>query len=102
MTIELNDMLGQKVIVRTYSAGVFFGVLTAKSGDEIYLSDARRMWFWKAAQSPSLSACAIYGIDRKESRIVAPVKKIWLQTIEIIPCTEEAIESIEGAPHAHI
>ena len=100
MTVGLNDMIGQKVIIRTYSAGVFYGILTAKSGDEVYLSNARRMWFWKAVQSISLSACAIYGIDQKESRIVAPVEKIWLQAIEIIPCTPIAIESIEETSYA--
>jgi len=96
----LNRMIGQKVIIRTCSAGNFFGTLEAKSGDEIYLTNARRMWYWKAAQGISLSACALGGIDQAKSQIVAPVERIWLQAIEIIPCTQTAIESIEGAPHA--
>ena len=95
----LNTMLGQKVIVRTYSAGVWFGTLAEKAGNEVILTNAQRMWFWKAKESISLSACALYGIAQKESKIVAPVPSVWLEAIEIMPCSESAILSIEGAPH---
>lgn len=95
----LNSMIGQRVIVRTYSAGNFFGVLEEKSGDEVYLTNARRMWYWKAKQGISLSACALYGVDTEKSKIVEPVARIWVQAIEIIPCTETAAASLEGAPH---
>lgn len=96
----LDDMVGKKVIIRTFSAGNFFGTLEKKNGDEIYLINARRMWYWKAAKGISLSACALYGINHETSKIVAPVERIWLQAIEIIPCTPEAVLSLEGAPHA--
>lgn len=43
---SLNGMIGKKVIVRTYSAGCWFGELTEKSGGEVILSSARRMWRW--------------------------------------------------------
>ena len=33
----LNGMIGAKVIVRTYSAGVWFGELAQKSGNEVIL-----------------------------------------------------------------
>lgn len=96
----LNSMLGQQVIVRTYSAGNWFGTLAEKAGNEVILSDARRMWKWRAAQSISLSACALYGVIAKDSKIVAPVPSVWLEAIEIIPCSPLAITSIEDAPHA--
>ena len=95
----LNAMIGKKVMVRTYSAGVWFGTLSEKSGAEVILTGARRMWFWKAKESISLSACALYGIALPESKIVAPVPSVWLGAIEIMPCSESAILSIEGAPH---
>ena len=94
----LNTMLGQKVIVRTYSAGVWFGTLSEKSGAEVILTNARRMWLWKAKESISLSACALYGIDQTESKIVTAVPSVWLEAIEIIPCSNSSIASIEGAP----
>ena len=97
---ELCDMIGQFVIVRTYSAGVWFGKLAQKDGNEVILDCARRMWRWQAAKEISLSACALYGVDDKKSQIVAPVSKIWLEAIEIIPCEHAAIVSIGGAPNA--
>ncbi len=97
---SIEGMIGKKVIIRTYAAGVFFGVLAEKAGSEVILKSARRMWQWKAAKSISLSGCAIYGIDESASRIAPAVDSIWLEAIEIIPCTEVAIESIEGAKDA--
>jgi hypothetical protein len=90
-------MIGSKVIIRTYSAGVWFGTLYLKDGEEVILSDARRMWRWWAAESISLSAVAIHGINRDKSKICQAVDKVWMKAIEIIPCKRTAIESIEGA-----
>lgn len=95
----LNGMIGEQVIVRTYSAGVWFGTLKEKDGKEVILKDARRMWYWKAKESISLSACALHGVDQKASKIVAPIESVWLEAIEIIPCTKKAICSISEAPH---
>ena len=39
-------VIGQEVIIRTYSAGVWFGRLKEKSGNEVILTEARRMWRW--------------------------------------------------------
>ncbi len=93
----LNKMIGEKVIIRTYSAGVFFGQLSEKSSDEVVLINARRLWRWKAKESISLSSVAIYGLNEAGSKVCAQVDAIWLQAIEIIPCTVVAIKSIEGA-----
>ena len=93
----LNGMIGYKVIIRTYSAGVWFGVLDEKSGNEVILKNARRMWRWWAVESISLSAVAIYGIQQNKSKISPAVPSVWLEAIEIIPCSTEAANSIEGA-----
>ena len=93
---SLNDMVGQKVIIRTHSAGVHFGELEQKSGNEVILRNARRMWRWWAKKSISLSGCSNYGVKPSESKICPAVDRIWLEAIEIIPCTAEAIKSIEG------
>ena len=89
--------LGEKVIIRTYSAGVWFGTLDQKDGDEIILKDARRMWQWWAKKSISLSGVAKHGIKHDKSKICPPVDKVWLQPIEIISLTEKAINSIQEA-----
>ena len=97
--IGLNSMLGKKCIVRTYSAGVWFGEVAKKSGNEVILKNARRMWYWHAAESISLSAVALYGINQDKSKIVAAVPAVWLEAIELIPASNKAVTSIEGAPN---
>ena len=95
----LNQMIGKKVIIRTYSAGCWFGTLEEKAKNEVILADARRMFRWKAVKGISLSACSLYGVDDSYSKIVEPVDSVWLEAIEIIPCTPESIKTLEGAPH---
>lgn len=96
-TATLNSMIGQKCIIRTYSAGVWFGVVSEKAGNEVIVTSARRMWRWHAAESISLSAVAIHGIKEKQSKIAEAVGSVWLEAVELIPCTDKAITSIEGA-----
>lgn len=92
--------IGKKVIIRTFSAGVWFGTLDQKSGHEVILKNARRMWSWWAAESISLSGVANYGIKADKSKIAPAVESIWLEAIEIIPTTSDAAKSIEGAKDA--
>lgn len=92
--------IGEKVIVRTYSAGVWFGVLSEKSANEVILKKARRLWRWWAAESISLSAVAVFGIKQDKSQIAPELEQIWLEAIEIIPTTDVAAKSIESEKNA--
>ncbi len=96
----LNCMIGKKVIIRTYSAGVWFGELDQKDRNEVILKNARRMWSWWAKEGISLSSVAIHGIKVAKSKIVEPVESVWLEAIEIIPCADDAIFNIESAQNA--
>ena len=91
---DTNDgFIGRHVIVRTYSAGVHFGLLVKRDGKECVLNDARRIWEWRGAFT--LSAVAMEGI--KSGRISAVVPLILLtEAIEIIPCSTVAIDNISG------
>lgn len=46
----------KQVLVRTYSAGVHFGVLVKREGQEVHLKNARRLWSWSGAFSLSENA----------------------------------------------
>jgi len=96
----LNDMLGKYVIIRTYSAGVWFGILDQKSGREVILKEARRMYEFWCAKGISLSSVALYGLNQDKSRICASVDEVWLEAIEIIPISGAAFDSIMGADDA--
>jgi hypothetical protein len=100
LDIGLNDQIGEKVIIRTYSAGVWFGTLYKKSGKEVLLENARRMYKWWAKKSISLSGVAKYGIIQEKSKICPEIGLIWLESIEILRLTPLSIESIEEAPDA--
>ena len=89
--------IGQEVIIRTYSAGVWFGRLKEKASDEVILTEARRMWRWWANESISLSGVALHGIKQEKSRIAGAIDSVWLQAIEIIPISGTAAESIRTA-----
>lgn len=81
-------MIGEFVIVRTYSAGVHMGVLRESSGTAVVLEDARRLWRWNRAFT--LNEVSQHGVG-EESRISSPVPRILLtQAIEVIPCSETA------------
>lgn len=89
-------MIGKKVIIRAEQAGVFFGTLKEKNGSEVTLTDCRRLWCWYGAAS--ISQLAVEGTtqpDKCKFTLVVPIITI-LGVIEIIPCTEQAVKSIEG------
>lgn len=91
-------MKGKYCIVRTYSAGVFAGIVMEREGQEVILKQARRIWYWRGAAT--LSQLAMDGTkDPMGCKFPTPVDEILLlQVIEIIPCTDTARQSIEGVP----
>lgn len=99
VSVGLSSMIGRKVIVRTYSAGVWFGTLSQKDGAEVILTNARCMREWWAEQGIGLSAVSVHGIKSK-SVITDTVECVWLESIQTLPCSDEAIKSIEGAKNA--
>ncbi len=91
-------MINKYVIVRTYSAGVFAGILTSRSGKEVTMSNARRIWYWDGAAS--LSQLAQEGTKKPQNcKFPCAVDEILLtEAVEIIPCTAAAQASIESVP----
>lgn len=87
-------------IIRTASAGVFFGQKI--SGIEklekgiVELKNARRLWYWSGAAS--LSQLAVDGTSKpNDCKFPVAVHKILLtNVIEVIPCTEQAIKSLNS------
>jgi hypothetical protein len=92
------SLIGQYVIIRTYSAGVWAGVLKEKVKNEVYLANARRLYRWSNNEGISLSGISLNGSKKEESKVCAPVDLVWLEAIEIIPCTEKAKNSIISQP----
>lgn len=86
---QSSPLLGQHVVVRTFSAGVHIGTLVAKDGENVLLRDARRLWKWAGAFT--LSEVAQSVVQKSGSRIACVVPLIELTNAnEIIPTTEQA------------
>jgi hypothetical protein len=95
--IKINTENQMKAIIRTENAGVHFGTVITRKGSEVILDDSIRLWQWSGACS--LSQLAMEGTtEQEECKFAVPIKKghVVLGVIEVIPCTEEAIKSIEG------
>lgn len=84
----------QYYIIRCDRAGVFFAKIAERRGSEADLEDCRRLWYWDGAAS--LSQLAMDGVtapERCKFTVTVPSMTV-LGVIEIIPCTEKAVESI--------
>lgn len=90
--------VGDYVMVRTYSAGVFAGTLVKRCGKEAVLNNARRIWFWDGAAS--LSQLAVDGTSKPENcKFPVPVPEVVLtEVIEILLISEKAKKSIASVP----
>ena len=86
----------KKVIIRGDRSGVFFGELVSRKGREVELKNCRRLWYWDGANS--INQLALEGTkEPKNCKFTVSVDSIIiLDAIEIIPCTEKAIKSIEN------
>ena len=92
----IRNFIGEKVIVRGDRSGVFYGTLAERNGREVRLTNCRRIWYWDGAAS--ISQLAKDGVSIPEDcKFTVAVSEIEiLDVIEIIPCTEQACQSIEG------
>ncbi len=89
----------EKSIIRTYSAGVFYGEVEKieheVSGVGVTIRNCRRIWRWEGAAS--LSQLAKEGPGRPGSKITVAIDQMQVfGVIEIIPCSEKAVMSIES------
>jgi hypothetical protein len=102
-------------IIRTHSAGVWFGnikkvkgtisdvsegAITKETNMSIaVLINARRLWYWSGAAS--LSQLAVEGTKRpndcKFTVTITDEDGVYLpQVIEVLPCTEQAVKNIKA------
>ena len=86
----------ENVIIRTEKAGVFFGNIKERKRQEEIITNCRRLWYWSGAAS--LSQLAVEGTSRpRDCKFTVVVEEmVVLGVIEIIPCTQKAIESINS------
>jgi len=92
-----HPFIGKYVIARCYSAGVHAGTVVSVDGENVILSDSRRLWSWKAQDGVALSGVAQTGLKAGGSKVDIVNPQIYLTGVcELIPATAAAQESIHG------
>lgn len=88
-----TNIINHKCIVRSYDAGVYFGMVTNIDGETVRIENVRNIWRWEGASC--LSQIANDGIrGGKVSPVVSSM--ILNRCCQIIPCTEKAITNLEN------
>ena len=84
----------QYYIVRTNRAGVFFGKIKEQNKDEVTMTDVRKLWHWDGACA--VEQLAIDGTKKPHNcnfTVIVPEMTV-AEPIQIIPCTDKAVESL--------
>ena len=86
----------QYFIVRCDRAGVFFGQIKERSSKEVTMTNVRKLWYWKGACA--VEEIAMNGVKKPaECQFTVTIPEMVIaDPIQIIPCTDEAVKSING------
>ena len=88
-------MIGKYCIVRGKDSGIFAGTVKEIDGQRVLMENVRRIWYWDGAASISQLAKSGTAAPRNCKFTVCVDSALILDVIEIIPCTEKAMKSIE-------
>lgn len=91
---ELEQMhVGEYVLIRTYSAGIHFGKMVKREGQEVLLNEARRIWSWNGAFTLSKVAADGVGGGKFSVKIDG---FLATQVIEVMPLSERSKNNLYG------
>lgn len=88
--------MANKFIVRCDRAGVFYGEIVSRNGQEVEMKDVRNIWYWDGAAT--VMQLAAEGVSKpKTCKLSVSVESlVLLEAIQIIPCTDKAVESLDA------
>lgn len=89
-------MKAKKFIVRCNRAGVYYGEIVNQNGQEIEMANVRNIWYWSGAAS--VMQLASDGVSRpKDCKFSVVVDSlILLDAIQVVPCTDKAVKSLDA------
>lgn len=94
--VKKTKKAAQLVVVRTYGAGVHIGELVSVKGQEVVLTNARRLWRWRGANT--LHEISRSGVSQDYTRLSEPVERIsLLSALEVIPVAATASASLTSS-----
>lgn len=92
----METMLNNYCIVRGNRSGVFAGIVKEINGDQVLMTNVRRIWYWDGAAT--LSQMAMEGVTNPTGcKFTVEVNELLvLDAIEILRCTEVAEACIKA------
>lgn len=84
----------QMYVVRCAQAGVFFGQIKERNGNEVTMANVRKLWYWDGACA--VEQLAVDGTKKPgECQFTVMVSEMVLTgVIQILACTDKAAESL--------
>lgn len=96
MMNDKETKMDKYYIVRGDRSGVFFGQVAARNGQEVELRNVRKLWYWDGACA--VEQIAVDGVTAPANckfTVVVPEMTIT-DAIQIVPCSERAVEALSG------
>ncbi len=89
-------MNNKYVIVRADRAGVFFGILKEKNGQEVTMTYVRKLHYWNGAAA--VEQLALNGTSNpNDCRFTVSVPEMTIDgVIQVIPCSKQSIDSLKS------
>lgn len=83
-------------IVRTDRAGVFFGQVKENKGTSIVMQNVRKIHYWEGAAA--VEQISTDGVNEK-SRLTVTIPEMEISApIQIIPCSQKAVDCLQKFP----
>ena len=84
----------QMYVVRCAQAGVFFGGIKERKGDEVTMTNVRKLWYWNGACA--VEQLAVDGTKTPgDCKFTVMVSEMVLTgVIQILACTDKAAASL--------
>ena len=86
----------EKYIIRCDKSGVFYGEVVEVEGQRCKMRNFRKLYYWEGATA--VEGLAMYGTKKPDNckfTLIVDEGEVF-DMLQKIPCTEEAIKSIEG------
>lgn len=85
-----------KYVVRCDRAGVFYGEIVKREGDDVVMANVRKLWHWSGANSvEDLAMTGVTNPSGCQFTVWVPEMTV-MNPAQILPCTDKAKASIEG------
>ena len=92
---KVGNNMEKYYIVRTDRAGVFAGNIKERNGDEVTMTNVRKLWYWDGACA--VEQISVDGTNKADNcKFTITVNEMTLLgAIQIIECTEKAEKVIK-------